>query len=352
MRPATQAAPAPAVCPQCGTQVALGFLACPACRRLVHSDALKRLSAEAEGAERAGQLIGAQERWQACLDLLPPEARQHQVISSRIAELAKRAAATEEGRTRTAGAGGAKLPRWLVWLGPLAPLGLLLLKFKVVILLVLSKAKFLLLGLTKASTFFSMIASLGVYWTAWGWKFALGLVVSIYVHEMGHVAALRRQGVPASAPMFVPGVGAVVLLKRHVANPRDDARIGLAGPIWGLAAALGCFLVYALSGSGIWGALAHVGGWITLFNLIPVWQLDGSRGFHAMSSVQRWLAVLLIGGMWFVGQDGLVLLLLIGAVGRTVATAAEASADWEAFSAYAGLVVVSSMLCRITPSLS
>lgn len=348
---ATQSALAPAICPQCGTQVALGFLTCPACKWLVHSGELKRLSAEAENEERAGHLMEAQERWQKCMERLPPDARQHQVISLRIAELAKRAAATADGNSKAASVGGGrKLPRWLVWLGPLAPVGLLVLKFKVVVILVLAKAKFLLLGLTKASTFFTMIASLGLYWTAWGWKFALGLVVSIYVHEMGHVAALRRLGIPASAPMFIPGVGAVVLLKRHVENPRDDARIGLAGPIWGLAAALVCFLVYRLTGAGIWGALAHVGGWITLFNLIPVWQLDGSRGFHAMSKMQRWMAVLLIGGMWLVGQDGLFLLLLIGAIYRTVATAAEASADWEAFSVYAGLVMVSSMLCRITPS--
>jgi len=347
----SQSAQAPAICPQCGTQVAFGFLACPACKWLVHSGDLKRLSAEAERAERAGQPMEAQELWQKCMELLPPEARQHQVISQRIAELAKRAAETANDRSQAAHVGaGRKLPRWLVWLGPLAPVGFVLLKFKVVILLILAKAKFLVLGLTKASTFFTMIASLGLYWTAWGWKFALGLVASIYIHEMGHVAALRRQGIPASAPMFIPGVGAVVLLKRHVENARDDARIGLAGPIWGLAAALGCFLAYKLTGAGIWGALAHVGGWITLFNLIPVWQLDGSRGFHALSKTQRWLAVLLIGAMWLVGQDGLFLLLLIGAIFRTVATTAEASPDWEAFTAYAGLVTVAAMLCRITPS--
>ena len=348
---ATQSAPASTICPQCGTQVALGFLTCPACKWLVHSNELKLLSAEAKNAERAGQMVKAQEQWQKCMELLPPETRQYKVIALRIDELARQAATLPDGSSKPSGAGsGRKPPRWLIWLGPLAPIGMLLLKFKAVVILVLAKAKFLLLGLTKASTFFTMLASLGLYWTAWGWKFALGLVASIYVHEMGHVAALRRLGIPASAPMFIPGVGAVVLLKRHVANPRDDARIGLAGPIWGLAAALGCFLAYGLTGAGIWGALAHVGGWITLFNLIPVWQLDGNRGFHAMSKMQRWLAVGLIGGMWMVGQDGLFLLLMIGAIFRTVTTAAEASADWEAFSEYTALVVVSSMLCRITPT--
>src|SRR4029079_13484890 len=87
-------------------------------------------------------------------------------------------------------------------------------------------------------TVLSMLLSLGVYWTAWGWKFALGIVLSIYVHEMGHVIVLGRYGFRATAPMFIPGLGALVRLRQHVVNPREDAEIGLAGPIYGLGAAL------------------------------------------------------------------------------------------------------------------
>src|SRR5204862_1138574 len=92
------------------------------------------------------------------------------------------------------------------------------------IVLALGKLKFLLLGLTKASTFFSMFAFFGVYWTAFGWPLALGLVVSIYIHEMGHVAELRRLGIEAGAPLFIPGLGALVRLKQHVSAPVTDAR--------------------------------------------------------------------------------------------------------------------------------
>src|SRR3989454_12639768 len=81
-----------------------------------------------------------------------------------------------------------------------------------------------------------MLLSAGVYWAAWGWKFALGVVLSIYVHEMGHVQALQRYGIKATAPMFIPGVGAVVRLKQYPASPREDARVGLAGPLGGLGA--------------------------------------------------------------------------------------------------------------------
>src|SRR5262249_21773650 len=138
-------------------------------------------------------------------------------------------------------------------------LALLLWKFKFVAILALGKAKFLLLGLAKASTFFSMILSLGVYWAAWGWKFAVGLIVSIYIHEMGHVAALRGFGIKASAPMFIPGLGAVVRMQQMPGDPRQDARVGLAGPIWGLGAAIAAALSYLISAWPIWWAIARVG---------------------------------------------------------------------------------------------
>jgi Zn-dependent protease len=85
-------------------------------------------------------------------------------------------------------------------------------KFKVVLSFILTKGKLLLLGLTKGPTFLSMLLSVGVYWTAWGWRFAVGVVESIYVHAMGHVAMLRRFGIPATAPMFIPGFGGMWFL--------------------------------------------------------------------------------------------------------------------------------------------
>ena len=88
-----------------------------------------------------------------------------------------------------------------------------------------------------------MLAAFGVYWTVFGGRFALGFVLSIYIHEMGHVAALMRYGVPATAPLFIPGLGAVIRLRQSFINPREDARVGLAGPIWGCGAALACAAV-------------------------------------------------------------------------------------------------------------
>ena len=218
------------MCAQCGTQIAPALLACPSCRRLVHAEELKRLGATAEGAEQAGDPSAALAAWRQALDLLPADATQHQVVSARIATLSRSLDAGPAGAKHGSGLGKGA--------AGVGALGALLFKFKFALMFVLTKAKLLLFGLTKASTFFSMLLSASLYWTMWGWKFAVGVVLSIYIHEMGHVQALQRYGIKATAPMFIPGFGAVIRLKQYPANAREDARVGLAGPLWGLGAAL------------------------------------------------------------------------------------------------------------------
>src|SRR5206468_274538 len=126
----------------------------------------------------------------------------------------------------------------------------------------------LLLGLTKLKTLLSMFAFFGVYWSMYGWPLALGLVLSIYIHEMGHVAALRQLGIESSMPMFIPFVGAFVMLKQRVTDPSVDAKIGLAGPIWGLGAGVAAYLGFVITRAPIWAAIATLTGFINLFNLI------------------------------------------------------------------------------------
>jgi len=173
-------------CSRCGTQVAAAVLSCPSCGALVHAARLKQLAADAGAATAASDWSSALAAWREAIELLPPGTTQHGSISKKIAELGER---LEQGGSSGAAGGGHKglLAKGVTGAGVLA---LLLFKFKSVALLVLTKGKLLLLGLGKSSTLFSMLLSLGVYWTAFGWKFALGLVLSIYVHEMGHVAVL------------------------------------------------------------------------------------------------------------------------------------------------------------------
>jgi Zn-dependent protease len=161
-----------------------------------------------------------------------------------------------------------------------------------------------------------MLATVGVYAQAWGLPFAALLVLSIYVHEMGHVAALRAAGMAASAPMFVPGFGAFVRLHSRPPDRETDARIGLAGPVWGLGAALACLgLGRALPGAPVLLAVAQVGAQINLLNLIPVWQLDGARGFAPLSKPQRGaLVALALVLLWLGGDSMLILVALLGVV--------------------------------------
>lgn len=288
-------------CPRCGTEVAPALLACPACGWLRHADELKRLAAAADRHAAAGQLTEALAAWRAALDLLPPDSRQHGTISARIAELSREGTRAPEQPK----------PDWAARAGAIGVALLFLWKFKIVIAFMLTKGKLLILGLTKMSTLFSMLLSLGVYWRAFGWKWAFGVVASIYIHEMGHVAMLRHFGIPATAPMFIPGVGAVIRSRYYPTDVVADARVGLAGPIWGLGAALACYVVYVITDLPAWGALAEIGAWINLFNLTPVWQLDGAHGFRALTRQQRWLATGAIAVAWWMSAKGLLILLLI-----------------------------------------
>ena len=310
-------------CTACGTEMPAMLLTCPSCRRLVHADELKRLAAQADEATRQGDHPAAILAWRRALRLLPRETNQFQTIANRIDTLSRTAGrfaappptaatpAPPAEPTATKADGQPQRSAWGAAAAGAGTLGLLLWKFKFALGFILTKGKLLLLGLTKASTFLSMILSMGVYWSLWGWKFAVGVVLSIYVHEMGHVAALRRLGIKATAPMFIPGLGAVVRLKEYPATPREDAQVGLAGPLWGLGAAAAAFAVYRIMGWASFGAIAQVGAWINLFNLLPVWQLDGSRGFSALSRSQRWLVVAAVATMWYFTEEGLLALLLL-----------------------------------------
>jgi len=263
-------------CVRCGTELPFSALACPACATLRYADQLKKLAVDAESATRVGSIEAAREHWAQALELLPADSQQHAAVRQRIAELSS--GETAQGPSVT----GDHSRSW--WRRGVA--GLI-----TIAALAVGKLKFLLLGLTKISTFASMFAFFGVYWSLYGWPLALGLVLSIYIHEMGHVSMLRRLGIAAGAPLFIPGVGAVVMLKQHVADPVIDAQIGLAGPVWGLGAALAALAVYGVTRVPVWFAIAEITGIINLFNLIPIWQLDGSRGFHALSRVERWVVV-------------------------------------------------------------
>jgi Zn-dependent protease len=319
-------------CTRCGTELPPDALACPACASLVHAETLKALAARAEAAASAGNLETARRQWATAQRLLPAHSQQHAAVGRRVDELTGRidAAAAEPAAPKPA-----DLPWWRRGAAGLVSVALLL----------LGKFKFLLLGLTKASTFISMFAFFGVYWSIYGWPLALGLVLSIYIHEMGHVAMLRRLGIAAGAPLFIPGIGALVMLKQHVADPLTDAKIGLAGPVWGLGAALAAFAVYLVTGGRIWLAIAQLTAFLNLFNLTPIWQLDGSRGMHVLSMPERWaLVAAIVLALLLTGQR---LLFVVGAVAVWRATQKDPGpGDARVLATFVGLLAVLSLLAR------
>jgi len=186
-----------------------------------------------------------------------------------------------------------------------------------------------------------------VYWAAWGWKFAAGFVASIYIHEMGHVAMLQRFGIPATPPMFIPGFGALIRAQFYPHEPIAEARVGLAGPIWGLGAAVASYLVYVVTREPIWMALAKVGAWINLFNLLPVWQLDGAHAYKALNRHQRWIIAAVLGTTWFFTSEGLLLIIGLAAVWRAWGTEAPDEGDARTMWEYAGLVAILGAMTRL-----
>ena len=193
--------------------------------------------------------------------------------------------------------------------GAITAFGLLLLNFG-------AKLKFVLLLLPKLkilTTSGSMLVSIGAYALIWGWRFGVGFVLLLFVHEMGHVIQLRREGIKASAPMFIPFLGAIVAMKEMPKNAGAEARVGLAGPVLGSLGALACVGLYELTGDELFKALAFVGFFLNLFNLLPVLPLDGGRAMAALSPT-FWLVgfALLIGVTILYPNPIMILVILFG----------------------------------------
>jgi Zn-dependent protease len=313
-----------ASCTACRTELAPAALACPSCLRLVHAEALGRLAGEARAREAAGDEPGALARWRDALALLPPGTRQHAVVGASVARLAARSPPAPPPR--------AEAPPVLRWLGP-AGVGLL--------------ALWKLVGLAKLGSLLSLVAFFGVYAAELGWPYAAGLVLSIWLHELGHVWALRRAGIPASPPMFIPGLGAYVRMHAAPADARTDAAVGLAGPAAGLAAALVAWALHLATGAPVLRAVAHSGAVLNLFNLAPVWQLDGARGLAPLARWQRWALVGVAGLVLAATGERMLWLLVVLGAWQALRPGAPEGPDYRAFAGFAALVVALAWLSAV-----
>jgi Zn-dependent protease len=194
-------------------------------------------------------------------------------------------------------------------LGPLFVAGLTIVKFA-------AKLKGLLLLLPKLkllTTSASMLVSVAAYAVFWGWRFAVGFVALLFVHEMGHVIQMKREGVTVSGMLFVPFLGAAVGARSMGGNALAEAKIGLAGPVVGTLATAALIPFADARGSDFLHALAFTGFFLNLFNLVPVVPLDGGRAMAAMAP-WMWIAgfAAMLGFFVLFPNPILVLILLLG----------------------------------------
>jgi Zn-dependent protease len=161
------------------------------------------------------------------------------------------------------------------------------------------------------ATSLTFLISLAAYTSIWGWRFALGFMVLLFVHEMGHVIQLRREGVAASAPMFIPFMGAFVGMKELPHNAWMEAKVGLAGPVLGTVGALACFGAATATDSDLLRAVAYTGCFLNLINLIPVLPLDGGRAAAAFHPAFWFVGVFVVALLFFWHPNPLVLIIAL-----------------------------------------
>jgi Zn-dependent protease len=257
---------------------------------------LERISAEARALEASHELRQAREKWLMSLPLLPQGSKQ--AIWVRDHALALDLAADKEQVPESEN-------KWAQKLGPVGPIAIVLAKSKAVLAAVF-KLKFLL----------SFAAFFSIYWALYGAAFGLGFAALILIHEMGHFIDIKRRGLPADMPVFLPGFGAYVRWRALGVPLETRAAVSLAGPLAGTIAAVACAILWWKSGNGVWGALARSGAWLNVLNLIPVWSLDGGQAALALSKLERIGLLTLCLLLWVMLGEGVFFLVAIGAAYR------------------------------------
>ena len=195
------------------------------------------------------------------------------------------------------------------WLGSLGVVGVLLLKFG-------AKFKFILLPVIKffpvlLKTGGTMILSIGAYAMAWGWWFAIGFVLLIFIHECGHLLAAKKCGLKVGAPVFIPFIGAFIALKEAPRNAWIEAQVGIGGPLLGTLGAAGCELIHLATGNPMFRALAYTGFFLNLFNLAPFGFLDGGRIVTALSPWLWLVGLVIVVGLTILHPSFILFLILI-----------------------------------------
>jgi Zn-dependent protease len=314
-------------CRVCSHYLPAGTLACPECGALVYGPHVAKVADAAQTLEGESRWDEARATWSSALQWLPQGTTQAGAVLARVESIDARSKAADD-----------KKARWTKRLGPLAPVLLLLAKVKGVLFL-LFKLKFL----------FGFFAFFGLYWALFGWKFGLGFTLSILVHELGHYYAVRRRGLKADLPVFLPGLGAYVRWYAMGIPVEGLASIALAGPLFGLGVALVCLGLYRWTGGQVYLALAHTGAFINLLNLIPVLGLDGAQATYALSRLQRGLLLVSAVVLYGLMQQGVLLFLAAGMAWRMFTKDVPEKAGSRTMVFYLALLFALGAFLRIVP---
>jgi Zn-dependent protease len=252
-------------CKRCSHELAPGALVCDQCHALVHSEELERLAAEAKDLEAKGELSRAREKWLTGLPLLPTTSKQADWIKQHARELEAAAVA----------AAGSRDGMWARQPGPLG-------------LSTPQTAKVRVQGAGfRWTSLLSFVAFVAIYSAASGKQFGIGFAVLILIHEMGHFVDIKRRGLPADMPVFLPGLGAYVRWQALGVPLETRAAVSLAGPLAGFFASVACAALWWQTGNPLWASLARIGAVLNVLNLIPVWVLDGGQAALALSKTER-----------------------------------------------------------------
>jgi Zn-dependent protease len=248
-------------CKRCSHELAPGALVCDQCHALVHSEELERLSTQAKELESQRQFAHARQKWLDALQLLPPTSTQVEWIQQHIQALD-----VEADAARQTGPGDN------AWAQVQAPAAMA----------IAPKT-----GRFRLTSILSFLAFVAIYSRLYQAKFGIGFAVLILIHEMGHFIDIKRRGLPADMPVFLPGLGAYVRWQALGVSIETRAAISLAGPLAGFFASMACAVLWKQTGDLFWADLARVGAILNLLNLIPVWVLDGGQAVLALSKTER-----------------------------------------------------------------
>lgn len=268
-------------CKQCAYELGPEALACSQCLTLVHADKLAELSTQAKLLEEKGEIRQAGELWLECLPLLPRAAKQAEWVKDHVRQLSSHADAAGLAPIASVGAES----NWLKNLRPLWTL--------IPFILVYSQ----------------IYKEFGIW-------FGVGFALLILVHEMGHFIDIKRRGLPADMPVFLPGLGAYVRWRALGVSLETRAAVSLAGPAAGLIGSLVCWAIWLKTGDGLWAGLARASAWLNILNLVPVWVLDGGQAVLSLSWWERFALFVVGCALLGVFHERLFILVAGGALVR------------------------------------